>query len=95
MRHHILCILDGIRHPVASAILTVWSPETHTVVDDRVVKALRKLWRLGALDFEPPSRSDQYWTYLQAFRQIATNIGVQHRDLDRALWKWQKDGATP
>src|ERR1700691_2272600 len=43
MRHHILCILNGVQRAVASAILAVRYPETHTVIDKRVVGAFRKL----------------------------------------------------
>jgi hypothetical protein len=92
MRHHVLCILKGVRHPVASAILTVQYPETHTVIDDRVVGAVQKLWRLGLLAAEPPSDTNHYWAYLNdVFRPIAASLGVCHRDLDRALWKWHKE----
>jgi len=93
MRHHILCILSGVRHPVASAILTVRYPETHTVIDDRAVAAVQKLRRLGLLNIDPPSDTNHYWTYLEdVFRPIAASLGVRHRDLDRALWKWHKEG---
>ena len=96
MRHHVLCILDGVRHPMASAILTVWKPETHTVLDYRAVAALQELKKREALDVEPPEgkRGDLpgYWTYLQAYASIAKSIGVTFRELDRALWKWHKDG---
>lgn len=49
MRHHILCLLSGVRHPMASAILTVWNPETQSIFDVRVVEALRELHARGAL----------------------------------------------
>jgi hypothetical protein len=94
MRHHILCILDGVGHPMASAILTVWEPEEHTVLDYRAVEALQELKQRGALDSElPPGQRRAYpgyWTYLQAYRSIARSVGVSFRDLDRALWKWSK-----
>jgi hypothetical protein len=92
MRHRILSILDGVGHPVASAILTIWDPDNHTVIDDRSVAALRKLWGLGLLPSEPPSQTNRYWTYLKVYRDIAADLGVAHRDLDRALWKWNKAG---
>lgn len=92
MRHRILCFLYGVGHPVASAILTICDPDNHTVIDVRTVGALRKLWQLGLLATEPPSRTDRYWAYLQVFREIATSLGVRYRDLDRALWKWHKEG---
>jgi hypothetical protein len=96
MRHHILRILDGVGHPMASAILTVWEPEDHTVMDYRAVEALQELKNRGALDLEPPpgrrGALPGYWTYLRAYRPIARSVGVSFRDLDRALWKWHKEG---
>jgi hypothetical protein len=95
MRHHILRILHGVGHPMASAILTIWEPENHTVLDYRAVEALQELKKLGALDLEPPPGQrgalPGYWTYLQAYRPIARNVGICFRDLDRALWKWHKE----
>jgi hypothetical protein len=96
MRHHILCILSGVRHPMASAILTIWDPQAHTVMDFHAVEALQELKQRGALDLDPApgSRTDMpgYWTYLKAYRKIAARVGVGLRDLDRALWKWSKAG---
>jgi thermostable 8-oxoguanine DNA glycosylase len=92
MKHRILCFLYGVGHPVASAILTIWDPDNHTVIDVRTVGALRKLWELGLLDAEPPSRTDRYLKYLRVFRDIAKELVVSHRDLDRALWKWHREG---
>jgi len=95
IRHHILCILDGVRHAMASAVLTVWDPENHTVLDYRAVEALQELKKRGILDLDPPPGQrgalPGYWTYLQTYRPIANSIGVSLRDLDRALWKWHKE----
>jgi hypothetical protein len=78
---------------VASAILTIRYPDTHTVVDDRAIGAVRKLWQLGLLGTEPPLDASHYWSYLDGvFRPLAASLRVQHRDLDRALWKWHKEG---
>ena len=96
MRHRILCILAGVGHPVASAILTVWDPETQTMYDFRAVEALEGLWAQQALDLEPAHGTRKampgYWTYLEAYRPIAASVGVDHRGLDRALWMWHKAG---
>ena len=95
-RHHILRILSGVGHPMASAILTIWDPETHTVVDYRVVEALRELEEREALPSAPAAGNRRhmpgYWTYLVPYRDIAKSAGVSHRDLDRALWKWSQAG---
>lgn len=79
---------SGVQRPVTSAILTVRYPETHTVIDKRVVAAFRKLRKLRLLDIKPPSDTKHYWDYLErVFRPTAKDLGVCHRDLDRALWK--------
>ncbi|MGD0247336.1 MAG: hypothetical protein ABSB59_44420, partial [Streptosporangiaceae bacterium] len=94
LRHRILALLAGVGHPMASAILTVWRPDEHTVLDYRVVAALQELGNRGVLNSDAPGGSGQalpgYWAYLQAYRPIANNIGANYRDLDRALWKWHK-----
>jgi hypothetical protein len=96
LRHRILCLLEGVGHPMASAILTVWRPEEHTVLDYRAVEALQELAKRGVLGSDPPEGRrgalPGYWTYLQAYRPIAERLGVTFRDLDQALWKWSKAG---
>jgi hypothetical protein len=96
LRHRILCLLHGVGHPMASAILTVWQPKEHTVLDYRAVEALQELTKRGVLDSDPPEGRrgalPGYWTYLQGYRPIAENLDVSYRDLDRALWKWSKAG---
>lgn len=96
LRHRILALLAGVGHPMASAILTVWRPDEHTVLDYRVVAALQELGNRGVLNSDAPGGSEQalpgYWAYLQAYRPIADKIGANYRDLDRALWKWHKAG---
>lgn len=81
---------------MASAILTVWRPTEHTVLDYRVVEALQELAQRRVLDSDPPEGQrgalPGYWTYLQVYRPIAEHLGVPFRDLDRALWKWSKAG---
>jgi hypothetical protein len=98
-RHRILCILSGVGHPMASAILTVWDPEAHTVYDYRVVEALQELQKLNPLPCSPAVGDRRhmpgYWTFLQPYREIAKSVGVSHRDLDRALWKWDQAGKPP
>lgn len=89
MRHHVLCILAGVGQPVASAILTIWKPETQTVLDVRAVAALQAL---GELQPTKTGGLPDYWNYLERFREVASDLHVTHRDLDRALWKWHKAG---
>jgi len=79
---------------MASAILTVWRPAENTVLDYRAVEALQELARRGVLGSDAPKGRQGalpgYWAYLQIYRPIAERLGVSCRDLDRALWKWNK-----
>lgn len=96
LQHRILSLLHGVRDPVASALLTVWAPDRHTVIDFRAVQALDKLQSIGALRQEVPPHSTgglpDYTQYLECCRSVARQCGVGLRDLDRALWKWSKEG---
>jgi hypothetical protein len=94
LRHRILCLLAGVGHPMASAVLTVWRPNEHTVLDYRSMEAFRELARRRVLEADPPEGRrgvlPDYWAYLRFYRAIAERLGVSYRDLDRALWKWNK-----
>jgi hypothetical protein len=96
LRHHVLRILGGVEYRVASAVLTVWDPVSHTVLDFRVVEALEELKRRGAVQYGPSLGSEDHmpghWTYLTVYRPIAASVGAGNRDLDRALGNWHKAG---
>lgn len=92
-QHRILARLHGVADPMASALLMVWNPESHTVLDFRAFAALERLQRRGLLKEEVPEREGSYPPYpeyLQCCRAIALRLGVSLRDLDRALWKWNE-----
>jgi hypothetical protein len=96
LQHRVLGLLHGVRDPVASAALTIWAPDRHTVLDFRAVEALDALHRSRELsetlpEHEPDSLPD-YVDYLECCRRIAGRLGVGLRDLDRALWQWSKEG---
>jgi len=96
LQHRILGLLHGVRNPVASALLAVWAPDRHTVIDFRAIEALDELHRMGAIRQEVPPHSSgglpDYTRYLACCRSVATQCRVGLRDLDRALWKWSKAG---
>jgi hypothetical protein len=92
-QHRILGKLHGVADPMASALLMVWDPERHTVLDVRAVAALERLQRRRLLEEEVPERDGlypPYPDYLQCCRAIARRLGVSLRQLDRALWKWNE-----
>lgn len=80
-----LCLLKGVAVPTASALLTVWDPEKYTVTDIRLNNAMVALG-------ENPGRVDDYLPYLDFCRGKASTLKVSLRDLDRALWTWEKAG---
>lgn len=89
----ILGKLHGVADPMASALLTIWDPDHHTVLDFRAFAALERLQRRGLLEEEVPERAGSYPpypAYAHCCRAIAQRLGVSLRDLDRALWKWNE-----
>src|SRR5258708_33738911 len=96
LQHRILSLLHGVRDPVASALLAVWAPDRHTVIDFRAVQALEKLHNIGALTQELPPHLPgglpDYTQHLKCCRSVSRLCGVALRDLDRALWTWSKEG---
>ena len=86
-----LTALQGVQDAVASALLTVWSPDTYTVTDWR---ALATLTRAGT--FRATKGRAPYGLYLAVCRSIADALDFapgsisRLRQLDRALWKYSQ-----
>lgn len=72
--------LNGVRAPMASAILTAIDPERFTVVDRLALKSLKQ----PRSDLTPSF----YVAYLKFCRTTAQQQGLSLRDLDRALWQY-------
>lgn len=85
-----LCILRGVRVPVASAFLTFIQPDRYTVIDPR---AWGTLYSLGELDRPSPSQFSpaDYDEYLRVCRRVAAEYSVDLRTLDRALFSLNLD----
>jgi hypothetical protein len=79
----VLMGLNGVRVPVASAVVTAINPERFTIVDFRALEALGVEQPYISIDF--------YLAYLDACRGIACENNVALRTLDRALWQWSKE----
>jgi hypothetical protein len=79
----VLCGLNGVAVPVASAILTAIDPSRYTIIDFRALEALGYTGSDRTIDF--------YLAYLSKCRNFAKEYKVSLRDLDRALWQWSKD----
>ncbi len=87
--------LYGVRYPVASSILMFHDPGRFTVYDPNALEALQALRPKGLR----PNKKDRkgkesfevcdggsYEEYLCACWDLATDLGMGLRDLDRALW---------
>jgi hypothetical protein len=80
----VLTLLDGVGWPTASVILHFYHSDPYPILD------IRALWAVGAdlthkYDFE-------FWMeYVQFCRTTATQVGVDMRTLDRALWQYSKE----
>lgn len=87
LQHLILTLLRGVQVRAASALLTIWDPLRHTVMDVRSLGALHGLGAIETTDMSYPS-------YLSVCREIAGRLDVDLRTLDRALWRWDRDGRS-
>lgn len=76
----ILCSLDGIGIPRASAILTMSNPEKYGIIDINVWLALTGKKKQGF------NENDWIW-YLKQIRRMAKKYGKTPRQIDMALMK--------
>ncbi|MFG2049915.1 hypothetical protein ACGFIW_21115 [Micromonospora sp. NPDC048935] len=83
LRHRILCLLDGVGVPIASALLMACEPSAFTVTDFRAIETLRAHGEL--------SQQPNYMSYLQVCTDLAKRANTDLRTLDRALWQWSKE----
>jgi hypothetical protein len=84
VRHKILIRLNGVGVPVASALLMVWNPDEHTVIDRR---AVRSLVENGEIDDPAPHAYPPYTDYLDVCNAISQRCGRCLRTVDRALYE--------
>jgi len=86
-----LTALRGVQDAVASALLTVWNPDTYTVTDRRALATLRRAGKFRATGGSAP-----YGLYLAVCRSIVDGLDIPSgdtsrlRQLDRALWKYSQ-----
>ena len=88
LRIEILTLLDGVRWPVASAILHFVFPKKYPILD------FRALWSLSVA--VPNKYTYDFWQdYCDCCRKLAKGNKVDLRTLDRALWKYSKAYPPP
>ncbi len=78
----ILCTLNGVSVPVASALLTVSNPSKYGIIDIRCLEMLKKL---GKNISKYPSIKT-WIEYLKTIREMAKINNVSPREIDMALF---------
>lgn len=91
----ILSALSGVGTPTASALLTVWRPNSYTIIDFRVLNALSKLSHHLLNQESLAGISNSYTTYLSLMRSLSRSLGCDLRSLDKALWTFDKTYTEP
>lgn len=79
LKHRFLTILHGVQQPMASALLTAWDSERFTVYDVRAMATLRAHGVVTSSYLAYPE-------YLAQCRELAADLGIDLRTLDRALF---------
>jgi thermostable 8-oxoguanine DNA glycosylase len=77
--------LHGVGVPMASAILLFVNPERYPVLDKHAWETLREIGYLEHDLSDEPS-VEEYLSYVEVCRTLATEYEVGLRTLDRALW---------
>lgn len=95
--------LNGVRVPVASSILAMWKPETHAVIDFRAFRALpaakpdlldwntyEELAEFLELFRTYGSDPKVYAFYVEQVRELAEQHDLLAREVDMALWEFDR-----
>jgi hypothetical protein len=84
IQHRIMCLLDGVGAPVASALLMTWDDKVHTVLDRKAVESLKKHREIAPV---PEDTLPPYLDYLDVCQRIRERCGCNLRLLDQALYE--------
>jgi len=98
LRLRVLTLLNGVGVPVASTILHFAFPDKYPIMDIRAVTTLTRfgLWtgpdpaQPGFIGFDV----EDWQVYVRLMREHASRLGVTLRDLDKALWAFDKHGGA-
>ncbi len=85
-RVELLRSLDGVGIPTASAILTIVSPESYSIIDIRCIETLNHL----GYKIKNVMKVNNWLKYLEIMRSLAKENNVTPRDLDKALFALHK-----
>jgi len=87
-RVNALLQLRGVGWPMASAILHFAFPDEYPIIDEKVLRTINCQYKKDNFNFDR-------WTEFTKFCKAAhAEIGVSMRELDRALWTYDKLGGV-
>ena len=81
LRIGVLLALKGVHWPMASVILHFAFPCCYPILDFRVMRTV---------DGSTSYNFERWWEYTQLCRSFAKDMDVTLRQLDRALWQYDK-----
>ena len=85
LRVGVLLALAGVKWPMASTILHFAFPDDYPIVDKRVLRTIDWQYKHGG------SFNFNRWNdFTEACKSESTKFNVKMRDLDRALWYYDK-----
>jgi len=88
LRLHILTVLNGVSVAVAATILHFMYPNKYPIFDIRARVTLKKA---GLWDRDENDASEKAWLdYVEIMRSLAHRLDVSLRDLDKALYAYDK-----
>lgn len=90
LKIHILTALNGVNYPSASAILMFYDPSNYPVLDIRV---WRQLYNANLVDTNSRGQNftlKQCETYFQVIRQLATDLKLTARQVEKRLFDFDK-----
>ena len=82
--------LYGVGVAVGGTILHFLHPEKYAIFDVRVRKTLKKA---GKWEYSEDDDSDYDWlVYIDIMKRLSSELGFSLRELDKALWEYDKYG---
>lgn len=81
----LLCTMDGVDVPVASAVLHFGHDASYPIMDVRAV------WTLWGVEGAHHCQDRNWVRYLNECRTAAAHYDVTVRELDKALWQYSVD----
>lgn len=81
LRVETFTLLEGVSYPTASVFLHFLHPEPYPILDFRALETL-------GIKEPVAYRFGFWWEYVQFTRDLAQQLKIDMRTLDRGLWQW-------